>query len=191
MTNRSLSRRQGGAALVEALVAMLIVAFGVLGFIGMQARSSVGGVEGYQRAQALELLQDMAQRMTLNRSGTRQGSYARTDVGVDTACPVPVAPQPAPPGFDAAAFDLANADICTWHALVRDALGQPGASLAAVRGCITATANAGEYLVALVWRGVHATAPSPLDCGRGDATAFPDDNLRRGVSTVIRIGSLQ
>ena len=56
---------------------------------------------------------------------------------------------------------------------------------------ITATANAGEYLVALVWRGVHATAPSPLDCGRGDATAFPDDNLRRGVSTVLRIGSLQ
>lgn len=191
MTKRQPSRGQRGAALVEALVAMLIIAFGVLGFIGMQARSSVGGVEGYQRAQALELLQDMAQRMNLNRVGTRQGSYQRADVGVDAACLVPLAPQPAPPGFDTTAFNLANSDVCAWHALIRDTLGQPGAALAGVRGCITATANAGEYLVALVWRGVHATAPSPLACGKGDTTAFPDDNLRRGVSTVVRIGSLQ
>ncbi len=183
--------RQRGAALVEALVALLVIAFGVLGFIGLQARSAVGGVEGYQRAQALELLQDMVQRMSLNRVGTQSGYYQRGDVGVDPTCPVPLPAQPLPAGFDATAFDLANADLCAWHGLVRDALGRPGAALAGVRGCITATANAGEMQVALVWQGVQATGPTPLDCGKGDVTAFPDDNLRRGVSQVLRIGSLQ
>jgi len=183
--------RQSGAALVEALVALLVIAFGVLGFIGLQARSAVGGVEGYQRAQALELLQDMVQRMSLNRVGTRNGYYLRSDIGVDALCPVPVPIAPLPAGFDTAAFDLANADLCAWHGLVRDALGRPGAALASVRGCITATANAGEVLVALVWQGVQASGPTPLECGKGDIAAFPDDKLRRGVSQVLRIGSLQ
>lgn len=185
-----------GAALVEALVALLVVAFGVLGFIALQARTAVSGVEGYQRALALELVGDMGQRMAINRAGTRKSYYLRADIGVDASCQVPPAPAAgaAAANFDTAAFDLANADICAWHGLIREAVGAPGAGagtvISRVRGCITATGNPDEFLVALVWQGVQPTGPSPLACGRGDTAAFPNDNLRRGVSTVVRIGSL-
>jgi len=185
------SRRQRGAALVEALVALLVVAFGVLGFIGLQARTAISSLEGYQRAQGLALAQDMAQRITLNRTGAVKDYYLRDAVGVDGVCTVPAAPATGTvPGFNAGAFDLANADVCAWHALIRQAMGQPGAELARVRGCVTATGNPGEVLVSLVWQGVQRTAATPLACGSDDATAFPDPALRRGVSTVVRIGSL-
>lgn len=186
-----LRRRQRGAALVEALVAMLVVAFGVLGFIGLQARTAISSLEGYQRAQGMALVQDMAERITLNRTGAVKDYYLRDAVGVDAICTVPPAPAAgAVPGFASSAFDLANTDVCEWHALVRQAMGQPGAELARVRGCISATGNAGELLVSLVWQGVQRTATTPLTCGSSDATAFPDPSLRRGVSTVVRIGSL-
>ena len=184
-------QRQRGAALVEALVALLVVAFGVLGFIGLQARTAVSSLEGYQRAQGMALVQDMAERITLNRTGAVKDYYLRDAVGVNGVCTVPPAPAAgAVPGFAAGAFDLANTDVCEWHALVRQAMGQPGAELARVRGCISATGNAGELLVSLVWQGVQRTAATPLTCGSDDATAFPDPSLRRGVSTVVRIGSL-
>lgn len=185
------SLHQSGAALVEALVALLVVAFGVLGFIGLQARTAVSGLEGYQRAQGLALVQDMSQRITLNRTGAVKDYYLRNAVGGDANCTVPPAPAAGTvPGFDATAFDLANADVCAWHSLIRGAMGQPGAELARVRGCVTATGNTGEVMVSLVWQGVQRTAATPLACGSDDASAFPDPALRRGVSTVVRIGSL-
>ncbi len=183
--------RARGAVLVEALVAMLVVAFGVLGFIGLQARTAVTGLEAQQRALALQLANDMAQRMAINRSGARAGYYLRTDVGTTATCLQPTPPVAAPGiTVDLAAFNLANADVCAWHGLVRAALAQPDAALARVRGCITATGAPGEYQVALVWLGNAPSAASPLDCGRGDTANFPDERLRRGVGTVVRIGSL-
>jgi len=163
----------------------------VLGFIGLQARTAVTGLEAQQRAIALQLANDMAQRMAINRSGTRAGYYVRTDVGTAAACTVPTPPA-AGSGItvDLPAFNLANADICAWHGLVRAALGVPDAALARVRGCITATPTPGEFQVAIVWLGNQPSAASPVDCGRGDTTNFPDERLRRGVGTLVRIGSL-
>ena len=178
---------------MEALVAMLIVAFGVLGFIGLQARTAVGSLEGYQRAQALVLVNDMAQRMMTNRVGTLAGHYLRADIGTTATCPRPLPGAAAlAPDFSQAAFDTANADVCAWADLLRgaaerDASGDSVATLSNARGCITATENAGEYLLALVWLGRQATGPTPLACGRGDLTAFPSDSRRRGVSLLVRI----
>ena len=184
---------QRGAVLIESLVAMLIVAFGLLGFIGLQARTAVSSLEGYQRAQALLLVNDMAQRMMTNRTGTQGGHYLRTDIGSTATClrPLPGAAAPAP-GFSQAAFDTAHADVCAWADLIRgaaerDASGDAVATLSNARGCITATGATGEYLVALVWLGRQASGSTALDCGRGDTTAFPSESRRRGVSLLVRI----
>lgn len=183
--------RARGAALLEALVAMLVVAFGVLGFIGLQARTAVTGLEAQQRALALQLVNDMAQRMAINRSGTRAGYYLRADVGTAAACALPTPPVAGSGvAVDLAAFNLANDDVCAWHGLVRAALGVPDAALARVRGCITATGTPGEFQVALVWLGTQPSAASLLECGRGDTASFPDERLRRGAGTLVRIGSL-
>ena len=50
------------------LVAILICAFGLLGFAGMQARATSSEFEGFQRSQALVLIEDMVSRMNANRA---------------------------------------------------------------------------------------------------------------------------
>jgi len=166
---------QRGFTLLEALVAMLIVAFGVLGYVGLQARTVVSTMEGYQRAQALVLLNDITQRITVNRNAA--ASYVANDIGATDPGTCPATP-------------VAARDLCEWGHLIRGAAEQQagnkvGAVLAA-RGCITSIGT-DQYLVAVVWQGVQATGASPLACGTG---AYPDENLRRGVSTVVRIANL-
>ncbi|MEO5695697.1 MAG: hypothetical protein ABIQ60_01025, partial [Burkholderiaceae bacterium] len=79
---------QGGAMLLEALVAILICAFGLLGFMGMQARATAAEFESYQRSQALVLLEDMASRINANRSDA--GSYVTAGlIGVPVLPPLP------------------------------------------------------------------------------------------------------
>ena len=166
---------QRGFTLLEVLVAMLIVAFGVLGYVGLQARTVVSTMEGYQRAQALVLLEDMAQRISLNRAAA--ASYVANNVGATDpgACP---------------ATPVAARDLCEWSQHLRGAAEQQAGNkvgaITAARGCVT-SAGTDQYLVSVVWQGVQATGPSPLACGNG---AYADENLRRGVSTVIRIANL-
>lgn len=166
---------QSGVALLEVLIAMLIVAFGVLGFVAQQARTTVATVEGSQRAQALVLLKDMAQRISLNRGAA--AAYVAADLGASDpgACP------PTP---------VAARDLCEWSHLIRGASEQQeGVAVGAVlgaRGCVE-DLGGDQYLVSLVWQGVQASGPAPLECGSGD---YPDENLRRGVSTVLRIADL-
>ena len=55
---------QRGFALLEALLTIVILAFGLLGLLGMQSRMGGAGVEAYQRAQATLLVSDMADKMS-------------------------------------------------------------------------------------------------------------------------------
>ncbi len=184
------SRPQRGAALIEALVAMLIVAFGVLGFVGLQARTAVSTLEGYQRAQALVLLADMNQRISINRKAALEyldAGAARTDIGAPVDTPTRLADCT---GLAGSAFDL-----CEWGNLLRgaadltgDGKAETGAMINA-RGCIQGTTGVpGEYRVAVVWQGVTATADSAITCATPSVT-YPT-GTRRGVSTVVRIATL-
>lgn len=166
---------QSGAAMMEVLVAMLITAFGVLGFVGLQARTTLSGLEGYQRSQALLLANDIAQRIAANR--TEAPNYVGTNLGVTDpgACPT---------------ANGAARDLCEWANLLRGSGEQVGTkqlgAVQAARGCIT-SAGGDAYLITVVWQGVQATGPTPIACGSGQ---YPDESLRRGVSTVLRIGTL-
>ena len=59
---------QRGTTMPEVLVTIVIVAIGLLGLAGLQSRLQVSEMESYQRAQALMLLNDMANRITTNRN---------------------------------------------------------------------------------------------------------------------------
>lgn len=58
---------QNGVGLIEVLVAMLILAIGVLGFIALQYRAVEATHESTYRVQAINLARDMAERMRVNR----------------------------------------------------------------------------------------------------------------------------
>lgn len=60
-------RKQNGLTLIEALVALVILALGVLGLAGVQTRLLVESRTTNSRALAIGLIDDLTNRMLLNR----------------------------------------------------------------------------------------------------------------------------
>ena len=58
---------QHGVGLIEVLVALLILAVGVMGFIALQYRAIEATAESGSRIQAINLARDLAERMRVNR----------------------------------------------------------------------------------------------------------------------------
>lgn len=61
------TKHQLGVGLMEILVALLILALGVLGFIALQYRAVEATSEGSYRVQAINLSRDFAERIRVNR----------------------------------------------------------------------------------------------------------------------------
>lgn len=59
---------QRGVGLVEILVALLVLAIGVLGFVTLQYRSLEASAESTSRVQAITLARDLAERIRVNRN---------------------------------------------------------------------------------------------------------------------------
>lgn len=64
-------KRQVGFSLLEILVAMIVLAIGLLGLAGLQAVSLTRNNDSYYRQQAVMLAYDMVDRMRANISGVR------------------------------------------------------------------------------------------------------------------------
>ena len=172
--------RQRGALLLEALVAILICSFGLLGFAAMQARAIAAEFESHQRSQALVLIEGMASRLNANRANA--GAYVNAGLiggGVVADC---------------AALTGADLDVCEWANLLRGSAerrsGGNVGSMFNARGCITRPATSTDlYVIAIAWQGIVATGPPASACGAGNA-AFPTPALRRVVSSVVCVAAL-
>jgi type IV pilus assembly protein PilV len=192
------SRRQRGFTLLEVLVSLVILVFGLLGLIGMQAYTQVATFESYQRGQALILVQDMADRIATNRGAA--GCY---EITTDTAAGTPFAgtgvtsaPLCTASVGTASTRAIATADLASWHATLQGASEQSGGAkqgaVLGARGCVSYDATTNSYRVAVAWQGMAPTvAPTA-----GDASATCGKNLygsepqRREVSVTVRIAIL-
>jgi type IV pilus assembly protein PilV len=181
---------QRGASLVEVLVAMVILAVGLLGLVGLQGRLHVLQMESYQRAQALILLTDMANRVALNRINANSYVSASTaGVGVGAACPV-------------ANTSRTERDIREWCLALQGAAETSGGSnvgaMVGGRGCIQRPdLNVDEYLITVAWQGLAPVSapPASVDCGNtlyNGAAGSPcvGELCRRVVTTIVRISDL-
>lgn len=74
MTTRP--RRQTGLTLIEVLIAVVVLAIGLLGIAGLQSAALSNNLISYQYTQASSLAQAMIERMRANRDGVRSGAYA-------------------------------------------------------------------------------------------------------------------
>lgn len=180
-------RKERGISLIEVLVTLVILAVGMLGVMGMQARLQQSETEVYQRTQALILLQDMASRLAANRN--QAASYVTgsgSPLGVGMTCPAVGTTQ----------LERDRAEWCNalQGAAESDATGNVGAMLGG-RGCIESLGS-GQYLITVAWQGLGrlSTPPSGAACAANSYnladSECTDDLCRRVVTTVVRVAAL-
>ncbi|WP_225984891.1 type IV pilus modification protein PilV [Noviherbaspirillum aerium] len=177
-----------GVSLIEVLVTVLILGFGLLGLAGLQSKLSIGLLESKERAQALVMLTNLTERIDVNRQNA--AAYVSTSpLGTGDQQPVDCT----------TTTTQAARDLCEWsHALKgfsatkdNEAVGtMPG-----MRGCIAQVQTADEtsgvcrpavYRVTVAWQGMHPTKAPAVNCAN-DAYGN-DDKMRRAISTQISIG---
>jgi type IV pilus assembly protein PilV len=185
------TRKQRGVSLIEVLIAMVILAIGLLGLVGLQGRLHITQVESYQRAQALILLQDMGNRIALNRG--EAASYVTADpigTGMVGGCP-------------AANTTRVERDVREWCQFLVGASetsfdGSAVGAMVGGRGCVEEIEpGSNEFLITVAWQGLWPVA-APRDsvpCGAGDydgpaGSPCVNDLCRRVVTTVVRISDL-
>lgn len=179
--------RQRGVSLIEVLVTMVVLAFGLLGLAAFQAKAQVGSIESYQRAQAAVLLQDMQSRLTGN-SANADGYLTAEPLGTGDAL-----------ATDCSAEAAGSArDKCEWSVALKGAAEQRdgvlGGAMEGARGCVTRVQVRNEaagvctpaiYLVSVAWQGRHATRAPSQSCGKGK---YGDDTNRRAISARVAVG---
>lgn len=191
--------KAAGFSLIESMVTVVVVAFGLLGVSGLVSRSFVTEVDATQRAQASMLLQDMVTRIEGNR--TNAAAYVTGDAGLTgyasttsqsgTTAYTFVSCDPAAP--------LVDQDRCAWGQLLgggneRIDNANAGVLVGAI-GCVYELDTFNRiYAVSIAWQGATpGAAPmadnsfAPNGCGRDQ---FGNENQRRLVTTLLRIGTL-
>ena len=190
MTMKS-SATQKGFSLVEVLIALFILAVGILGIIALQLFARQNNFDAIQRTSAAALATDIVERMRMNT--TSLGSY------VSAAVPVPLNTNvPDTCGTSAAPCtpaEVAAHDLATWYALITGAGDQTAGGdnvggLVEASACIiqnplgnAATIGESEYRIVIAWRGRTPMAnPVVSDCGE-DATGarYGTDNVYRRI----------
>ena len=63
------SRLQRGISLIESLVAIVVMALGILGILGVQMRTLADTQTGVRRAQAIRLIEDLSERIKSQPNG--------------------------------------------------------------------------------------------------------------------------
>ena len=175
-------RHAAGVSLIEVLVSVVILSFGLLGLANLQSKMHVAEVEAYQRAQAVLALSDISERISANRA--RAASYVSTGtIGAGDSQP-------------ASCTEVASGaarDLCEWsNTLKGSAEGTTNAFGA--RGCITevqapapvSPCKAGIYQVTVTWQGMVKSATSSLACAASQYGG--DDGYRRAISAHVTVG---
>lgn len=97
---------QQGFTLLEVLVAVAILAIGLLGLAGLQASSLRLNNSAYQRSQATNLAYSIIDQMRTNRTAALAGEYDNVNFESSPACTT---------NFSAPSGNTASQDIATWR----------------------------------------------------------------------------
>ena len=164
--------RERGVSLVEVLVGLVIIAIGLLGLMGMQARALSLQKDAFDRNAAAELISQLGERMRANHLGFMDNRYTSSllpgdTVGTAASCTSATPCTPA---------TLAQSDLVNWHRDLRARLPDAGA-------VVTPTGPAGAVIgagaismrVTLVWREVNANSGADAACA---AIGIGDDPYR-------------
>ncbi len=152
------AQRQRGISLIESLVAIVVMALGIMGILGVQMRTLSDTSTSVRRAQAVRLIEDLGERMKTNPSAlanlnTYVSNFAATpSVG---SCASGCSPTL-----------LAAYDLAVWKRTVRENLPLGKASIFVPPAESALAAGQGRQLgVMIAWR----------ENERETTTAYKDD----------------
>lgn len=149
------SNAQSGFTMVEVLVALVVLAIGLLGIAALYLSSLQAGRTAVYRTQAISLAADLADRIRMNRTAqAAYGTLFAEDEDVVAACATTG-------GCDDA--DLAATDLSNWKDEIAD-------QLPSGQGQVVVTPPAGvdepaSYVVTVQWNEVGEVAPVTFQIG--------------------------
>lgn len=139
MKPRPNTKMQSGFTLIEALIAVVILAIGLLGIAGLQATNLKNNLSAYNRSQATMLAYDMADRIRANSTEANllaTSAYVAASTASEQAtCKNTTGCLPAL---------MAQNDRAQWNANISNAL--PSGT-----GSITVDAASRTYTITITW----------------------------------------
>lgn len=179
--------RECGTSLIEVLITIVILAFGLLGLAGMQSKLHLTSSESYQRAQAIVLLNDLGERISANRA--QAASYVTASpLGTGDSEPADCTTVAAGPLRDRCEVSNALKGTAEKKSSTNaGAMTDARACVTQIQPADTVACTHGIYQVTVVWQGLHKTrAPQETDCGQG---LYGDETYRRAISLRVTIGT--
>lgn len=198
-----------GFTLIEVLVTIVIMLLGILGVIGMQARSALMEFESYQRGEALSLIREMQGRLTDSR--TNLDGYLNAGVS-STNGSIYVGSGTGAKDFSTASACVAGAGValaeaqfamCQWAQALQGAASLEGTSkvgaMIGARGCLIRVEppenNAlADIYITIVWQGKSPGAEPDPDSPAGKKFCANDvdfgSGLRRGMTVRVLVPDL-
>lgn len=182
--------QQRGVGLIEVLVAVLVLAVGILGLVSMQLTAKRTGNEAVQRVTAVYLAQSLIEKMRMNK-----GQLPAYVVDWKHGDAVPTAGTDCDSAACTAA-QLAAYDINQWVTELEGA-----AEIKTISGSNTNTGglldpsacvsnNSGMITVAIAWKGFRAmTNPTSSTCGEGSGLYGASNEFRQVMSITTYISN--
>lgn len=133
-------KKNTGFTLIEVLVAMLVLAVGLLGLAGLQAASLKNNQSAYNRSQATQLAYDIADRMRANSTE----SLGYTSIQAENAVKKDQCTQVS---ASCTAVDMASNDLYEWNLAIKNSL--PSTPNTPATGTITTSGNV--FTVTIRW----------------------------------------
>lgn len=169
-------RKARGFAMIEVLVTVLVIAFGLLGIVNLQLSVKRASHQTSQRTVAYTLANDMMERIRVNSAGASSYVTANALTGGT------IAVQPACAGATCTAAETASRDLFNWERLLDSGSvrvnGANAGGLISPSGCVTFNAapglpagtNTGQVSVIVTWIGLDEVQ------GAASAVAFYTGN---------------
>ena len=152
---RNIRRHQRGVSIVEALVALVVLSVGMLGIANMYLESLRSNRSARARTVAIQLVNDMADRIRSNRGGL-------ADYNITQGTP-PTTPGKICSNAECTPKELAQYDLSQWYTAVQDALPKGADGTVAAQIAIkyipgTNVTDPGRYTVLAAWKEPGDTA---------------------------------
>lgn len=135
---------QAGITMIEVLVAVLVLAVGLLGVAGLQSLSLKNTTTAHFAQEAQSYSDDLINRIMANNQAADTGAYADS-IGAS-------APTPDCSAGTCSSAEMASWDLWQWNTALTTAVGAPPAAAAEVLWIATDE----EYDIAITWNAARS-----------------------------------